>query len=82
MAHSISISDELYKITVKEARRNSRSVPKQIEYWAKVATAAKIAQLNNATIDDTLDLLESSERAALGEGVAIEDIDDYFRKLS
>ncbi len=72
-------SDELCKITVKKARRNSRSVPKQIEYWAKVETAAKIAQLNNATIDDTLDLLESSERAALGEGVVIEDIDDYLQ---
>jgi len=43
MRISIEIDDELYKEAKKIARLESRSTPKQLEYWIKVG---KIALIN------------------------------------
>lgn len=82
MAHSISLPDDVYSMAFEEAKSEHRTIPKQIAYWAKLARAAKIAMANNTYIDDVLETMDASEKAARGEGIIIEDIDAYFKSIS
>ena len=43
MAHSVQLSDQLYEDARRHAGVNSRSVPKQIEFWSHIG---KIAEEN------------------------------------
>ena len=43
MTHAIKLSDGLYKDALLHAKIESRSVPKQIEYWSRIG---KIAEEN------------------------------------
>ncbi len=41
MATALKLSDELIELTKPHAVANHRSVPKQIEYWARLGKAAE-----------------------------------------
>jgi hypothetical protein len=41
MVSAIKLSDELYKDAAKYAKVESRSLPKQIEYWSKIGKIAE-----------------------------------------
>ena len=41
MSQAIKLSDELYKDAAKYAKVESRSLPKQIEYWSKIGKIAE-----------------------------------------
>ncbi len=43
MSHPVKLSDQLVEEARRHAALNSRSVPKQIEYWSKIG---KIAEEN------------------------------------
>jgi len=40
-ANAIRLSDEIMKVAITYATINSRSVPKQIEHWAKIGKTAE-----------------------------------------
>ena len=40
MAHAVNLSDQLYDEAKRHACVNSRSTPKQIEYWCRIGKLA------------------------------------------
>jgi hypothetical protein len=40
MPHPVQLSDQLYEEARRHASVNSRSVPKQIEYWSRIGKLA------------------------------------------
>jgi hypothetical protein len=40
MSHPVQLSDQLYEDARRHASVNSRSVPKQIEYWSRIGKLA------------------------------------------
>ena len=41
VSNAVRLSDEIIKAAITYASLNSRSVPKQIEYWAKIGRIAE-----------------------------------------
>lgn len=41
MSHSVKLSDDLVSEAQRHAGLNSRSVPKQIEYWSRIGKIAE-----------------------------------------
>lgn len=74
MSRAISVPDDVYYALKEEAASENRSMSRQLREWAKMAEAKRMAELNNATIEDCLDVLEASERCKNGKGIIIEDL--------
>lgn len=51
---AVRIDEELLKLAEEAARKNHRSVPKQLEHWAELGRAVA-PRLTPADIDDLLD---------------------------
>jgi len=65
MSQAVKLSDELYKDALKHSKIESRSLPKQIEYWSKIG---KIAEENpDLTYGIIKDILLSKEELSLSE---------------
>lgn len=79
MPHSISLSDDFYKIVSHEAQNQHRTVPMQLVHWSRKARALQLS-LDNPWLDvyNAELLLESSENKN-GEVI---DVNSYFKSLS
>jgi hypothetical protein len=84
MAHSIKLSDEAYKILLRIAKDEGRSVTKQIEVWArKLGHACPASKEDELSILSSRDAyLEALEQARQGDVIhvgtfeTIEELDD------
>jgi hypothetical protein len=68
MSHPVQIPDQLYDDARRHASVNSRSIPKQIEYWSRIGKLAdENPDLPYAFIKAVLTSKEESEDGKLSE---------------
>ncbi len=65
MPHAIKLSDSLYKDALLHAKIESRSIPKQIEYWSRIGKVAE----ENPTLPYSMikEILLAKQEAAEGQ---------------
>lgn len=75
MATTIKISDELYQVAKQHAKAYHRSIPGQVEYWAKLGRTAM--ENPDLPIDFIHRIFEALAEAP-EEAIAYASPEDYF----
>ena len=63
MAKNIRISDELYRLALRKAQLQERSIAQQMEYWAKLGMALELQQNQAITSSSSEQKVEEQQES-------------------